>query len=393
MKLLLLLKKAIISSRMGVFFDERVRLVLSFIPLVHSKLSRNRPCFSPDSFVLFLHGGIGDALLVFPLIQRLSKEGNVVVFCESKILNLDFLLPNCVRLVEYDKNTLFGSRAQLRENITGQFPLFIQTSPIIELYFIRRMLGIKKAIGLISDFNNIRSIGFGSSPTFLHTESRVEMYNKIYGCVINNQPNGKTTQNHIDFEVSCESSEIKNLIQTRYVVLSAMKTSEWEMGKMPKIEYAKLADYLANIYGYQVIFVGDDKERGLVDDIVALCANSDKMHNISGQTNLKDLSCVLLNAQFVVSNDNGVSHFSSLLKVKTLVLFMFSDYKVYRWNHGNYAYLFNKFSECMPCVKLSRYPKDNYPVICRNNLMCNNSMTYHDIVNKLENLNWCIKKI
>jgi ADP-heptose:LPS heptosyltransferase len=386
---ILALKKKIISSSIGIFFDEKLRIFLSVIPFIHSIFSFKNSNFKPDCFIFFLHGGIGDALLVFPLIKKLSIAHNVIVFCEGKIINLGFLLPECISLIQYEKNQLFQSRKRLKQQINGKNPLFVQTSPIIEIYIIRWLLEISKAIGVISNFNSIRSIGFGSDVKILNTHSKIDMYEKIYQQIAKKFKGTKLIFNS-QFSISKLEGECIpiNGISKKYVVLSAMKTSEWKMGKMSSIEYAKLADFLAEKYGYQVVFVGDESERLLVDDIIKLCVNSTNMMNIAGRTGFRDLANVLSKAKFVISNDNGISHLASFLQLNVLVLFMFSDYKVYQWNYPGYAYLFNEISNCMPCVKQSQYPKDNYPVNCPNQLICNSSITAKSIICKIKNLGW-----
>ena len=386
---ILALKKKIISSDIGRFIDEKLRILLSSIPLIHSIISLKNDNFKPDCFILFLHGGIGDALLTFPLIQRLSITHNVVVFCEKKIIGLDFLLPESVNLVEYEKNQLFQSKRQLKQRINSKHPLFVQTSPIIEMYAVRWLLGISNAIGLISNFSSIRSIGFDSDIQPLNAQSKADTYEKIYQSIADKFIDKPSIFNpQLSINKLKEDYAFINEISQNYVVLSAMKTSEWQMGKMNKIEYAKLADYLAEKYGQQVVFVGDESEKLLVDNIIKLCKNNSHMINISGRSNLRELSSILLNAQFIISNDSGIAHLASFLQLKILVLFMFSDYKVYQWNHRDYAFMFNKISDCMPCVKQSQYPKDNYPVDCPHQLVCNTSITSQSIIHKIKELNW-----
>ena len=201
---LMYLKQKIISSRIGVFFDRHLRILLSFVPLIHSTLFSNKKQVKPDCFIFFLYGGYGDVILNFPLIFKFAKINKVVIFCEPKVLDLEFLLPGEVKLVSYNKQSIIRERKYLKENICGDVPLLIQTSPIIEVYIFRILLGIKHSIGLVLSFSEVRSIGF-KFPSFKPSKtSRIQIFDSIYKAYISSFCVSKNYNNERGINFSIE---------------------------------------------------------------------------------------------------------------------------------------------------------------------------------------------
>ena len=199
-----------------------------------------------------------------------------------------------------------------------------------------------------------------------------------------------------NFVVSGESSKLEvfpnidkfNLRSQKYIVISAAKSEQWKMGKMPINEYATLADNIVENFGKNIVFVGSKSETIYIDSIIEQTSNKSMMTNLAGQSSVEDLSLILNYSQFIVANDNGIAHLSGYLNLKVLVLFMFSDPKVYEWDTQNYEYIFEGIAPCMPCVSLNKHPIDNYPVLCPNNLKCNDSISAEKIIKKLTQLQW-----
>jgi ADP-heptose:LPS heptosyltransferase len=261
----------------------------------------------------------------------------------------------------------------------------VQTSPIIEIYFIKVLLKIPYAIGLLSDFKYIRSIGFNLRPTRVYSDNRIQAFDEIYIKIkkISSSTVWATSINYGD-EVVGRSRELG-----KYFILSAMKTSEWKMGRMPDFEYRLLAEFLIDKHDLNVIFVGDENEHLKLEAIISGSPFSDRMFNRAGKTTIEELSLLIKGAEFLIGNDNGISHLAAYLESKVLVLFMFSSPTVYTWsNRQNYRYIFNPIKKCMPCVGIPSAPKDNYPVRCRNNLACNSSITHKDVLIELRRVGW-----
>lgn len=382
---LLTIKKFVISSRVGIFLDATLRFCLSSIPLIHSLLARQKRVFKPRGFAFFLYGGIGDVIMTLDLINAVARHAKVYIFSDKKTANLRFLFPENVEVLIYDKSTFKRDILTFRSKL-GADIVFVQTSPVIEMYFVRQMLCIRHAAGILANYGTLRSQGLAGKAERVTGVAKQTVYEHIYRylCQIFVWSSGGEYIRREE-EVNCVGLE-----ESKYIVMSVMKTSYWGMGKMGDAEYLKIAEYYASEHGLKIVFVGDSMEKNSIEKIISGSRFSQQMINSAGATSLQELSDLLKGARFVISNDNGIAHLASYMRIKILVLFMFSDPEVYRWSGEFYHFLFYKKEKCMPCVGVNIFPKDNYPVICRNSLACNYSIQAEDIVSEINRLGWAL---
>lgn len=382
------MKKRVTSLRIGLLFDEALRSLLSFVPYFHSTFFSRKRVLVANHFIFFLYGGYGDAILTLELIHRIGRMGEIVIFVDKRLKNLEFLFPKKSIVVLYDKKTFIYDVKNL-QGYVRKSSVFIQTSPIIELYLFKILLKIPYSIGLLSDFKYIRSIGVSTRPSRVHSNNRIEQFNNIYEKLklLFANPQSDNELGYLHQSINKANGNFQEF--GKYLILSAMKTSEWEMGRMPDLEYRLIAELLIKKYNFNVVFVGDAAEKGKIDAIISGSDFSSRMINKAGTTTLQELAILMRGAEFIVGNDNGITHLAAYLNVKTLVLFMFSSPDVYSWgNRKGYEYLFKPIKKCMPCVGIPSSPRDNYPIRCKQNLVCNNSITHIDIILKLERMGW-----
>jgi ADP-heptose:LPS heptosyltransferase len=382
---LLAIKKFVISFRIGIFLDAILRFCLSALPLLHSIIARQKIAFKPKGFAFFLYGGIGDAIMILNLVNAVARHSKVYIFSDKKIINLRFLFPENAEILVYDKSEFKRDIPKFRSKL-GTDIVFVQTSPVIEIYLIRQVLGIKYAVGMLANYSALRCQGLRGKAERITDVSKQLIYGRIYLylCQIFSWPSIGEHNN--------SNKEIipADLDGSKYLVMSVTKTSYWGMGKMDNTEYLKIAEHYVTEHGFKIVFVGDYTERDGIERMISASRFSQQMINSAGTTSLKQLSDLLQGAKFVISNDNGIAHLASYVRVKILVLFMFSDPEVYRWSGEFYQFLFNKKKKCMPCVGVNIYPKDNYPVICRNSLACNFSIRAGDVISEIDRLGWAL---
>ena len=354
------------------------------IPLFHSLFAGRKREFKPKGFVFFLYGGIGDVIMMLDLVNAVARHSKVYIFADHKIASLRFLFPKNSEVLIYDKSAFRKDVPAFRAKL-GADIVFVQTSPVIEMYFVRQVLGIKHAAGMLANYGKLKSQCLKGKTERVTDVTKQAVYAQIYRylCQIFGWPS-KT-------EGTSQAGQVTRtgLADSEYLVMSVMKTSYWGMGKMKDAEYLTIAEHYVTEHGLKVVFVGDSTERDSVEKIILGSRFTEQMINKAGATSLQELSDLLQGARFVISNDNGISHLASYLSVRVLVLFMFSDPEVYRWSGDFYHFLFNKKTKCMPCVGVNKVARDNYPVKCNNNLACNYSITHVDIVNKIRDLGWC----
>lgn len=87
-------------------------------------------------------------------------------------------------------------------------------------------------------------------------------------------------------------------------------------------KFAAVGDALTQS-GYQVVITGTETERHLTEAVAA------NMHHpaldIAGKTDMPTVALLLANARLLISNDTGLSHIASALRVPSVILFNASD--------------------------------------------------------------------
>ena len=75
------------------------------------------------------------------------------------------------------------------------------------------------------------------------------------------------------------------------------------------------------------VLVGSKEDLPMIKNLIINKPKELNFKNLVGKTNLKDLIQIIKNANFVISNDNGIHHLSNYLNKKTLTFFTFSSYR------------------------------------------------------------------
>lgn len=117
----------------------------------------------------------------------------------------------------------------------------------------------------------------------------------------------------------------------------------------PVIRFAQLADKLIENLGARVLILGDEQEKQISEIIVSTMKH--KAVDLTGKTNLEELSAIINNLDLLIANDGGPLHIAVALNKKTISFFGPVDLRVY----GPYPpdesrhIVLNKTLNCAPC--------------------------------------------
>lgn len=89
--------------------------------------------------------------------------------------------------------------------------------------------------------------------------------------------------------------------------------------RWPAERFAKTADRLNELHGFQTVIVGTAGDKPLAEEVGRLMRSQAAV--IAGETSIAELKGVLGCARLVISNDTGTAHVSSALGVPTVVVF------------------------------------------------------------------------
>lgn len=109
-----------------------------------------------------------------------------------------------------------------------------------------------------------------------------------------------------------------------YVVIhpgSRSSTRQWHVKK-----FGQVADFLAK-QGLQLVVTGSKSEKTITQRLIQ--ATSAPVIDLTGQTSLGELACLLAQARLLIANDTGVSHIATALRVPSVILFTGSE--IARW--------------------------------------------------------------
>lgn len=110
--------------------------------------------------------------------------------------------------------------------------------------------------------------------------------------------------------------------------------------------YAQVCDYLIKTKGGNIIFVGDEQDKQIVQNIQEGMALPSV--NFCGRLTLLQLGELLKKASLVISSDSAPMHLASYLNCPVLAIFGPSDPQKYGpW--GEHNYYFRKNQNCLKC--------------------------------------------
>lgn len=370
----------------GTKLDRFFRLIINRLAPYYYKFSKKDNSVEEKFFIYICYGGLGDCVLAFPFLIKLSKLYKIIIFIDVKFKGIEILLNKNFEVKFYNKKFILKDLSHLKKK--NQNLILIQQSPILEFILFHTFLGKPPTIGFIYKQNQIAFEGFPLQKKETKEENKLLKYDFLLKNVLN-----VWNKNNIIFHSRKKFSPQKkincsNFPNIPYFILSPTKDANWSMGFLDYKVYANFIRKMILRTNLTPVIVGANSDQKIIENILNNLPSRCKLINLVGRTSIKELIGLLIDCEFVVANDNGVHHMSNFLNKKTLTLYNFSSHKVYNWRNENSKYIFKPFFDCMPCVGHENGPFDNYPFKCPWNVRCKNTISEEDIINKLSVLKW-----
>ena len=359
--------------------DKTLRFTFNQIYKYKNIFLQKKNVESFDNIVIFCYGGMGDNIITFPMITKLCQNFNVHVFIEDKFKELSILLPKNCYFYNYSKKNLFSTLLKFRRKKIPNL-LFIQQSPIFELFLFKMIMNVSATIGFLYSHRDINTLNLPQLSIKKNIINKVNGYEIIYEQImtlpkLNRKPAKQYKKNNI-FNIN------KNFdFNFKYFTVSVSKNSSWEMGSIEPEEYYKAIKEIYIRTKLVAVFLGTNEDSSKINEVLSLIPKKINFVNLVGKTNLVDLIGIVNKTEFTIANDNGIHHLSNFLEKKSITLFNFSSPLVYKWNNKNSLMVFKKKYRCMPCISKPNGPWDNVPFKCPYNIRCKNSLNAEDIIN------------
>jgi ADP-heptose:LPS heptosyltransferase len=367
------LKKIIIKNKFFREIDFFIRVIFSFFLELKFLFSYKEKITqeSNNIFLFILHGGMGDIVLILNLIDSAAKKNKVKIIIDESHKYITELTKNNynIEIIIIDKKNIIKSLKEIKnKNEDLSKYILIQTSPVLEIYFIKWVLGINYSAGLKYSFNMLYT--FKGERIRLNKINKNEIYTRMIEILFGITSNIKNNE---------ERNNKKNGI-----IIAPNKNKEFNNIEIDSKLFVELIQYLLN-KGHTVTLIGTDNDIENNNKISKYFLNSENYNDFTGRTTIAQLVDLIKKNSLLISLEGGVAHLASHLdEINVYVLYTFSDPDVYKWGSGNYYYYFNKKYACMPCIKFQKYPLDNYSIICNYQYRCKKSISTDTIIKDLE---------
>ena len=281
-----------------------------------------------EKIILVVNGGVGDFIMLWPLISRISEKYELLIFIRRPVvrkfisdmnLNLSLVtdktlhnLPNLVFLYSYGyedgnldllKNFKFSTHLgyvldNSMINLKGRYEKV--TQPIIYSNHVQNNLNLLNLIGIQSSFNlkdlQIKRI---SEPS---------------------------------------NEEIK-------IVLN-LKTKGYSRN-WPICRYIELLDNLNKHLTFKTILVGGPEDFDLASEFYHKCCDRLKIDNMVGKLNFHETAKIIAESKFFITGDSGLLHISgSFTNTRTIALFGPTNPVNYSWLYPNVTSISYNNSPC-----------------------------------------------
>lgn len=303
------------------------------------------------SALIIRPGGIGDAVLLLPMLQQLSllyPDAKIEVLAESRNAEV-FLWSQVVsRIWQYDRPLEFLRLFRQRYDLIIDTEQWYRLSAVVA-----RLLSSSRSIGFAT---NERSNLLTDPCPYSQDEYEAVMFVRLLA------PLGAHTP---DLPADCYGLPVlpqaEHVFKNPYVVIfpgASVAAKQW-----PAERFAEVASYCEEM-GFDVVVVGGKAEQ---DSSQVISRTLNRCHDLAGTTGLTESAAIVCGASLCISGDSGLLHVAQLKGVPTIALFGPSNHK--KWcRNDNLHVVVTAGSNCAPCSLFGTIPKCHHGFQCMQNI-------------------------
>jgi lipopolysaccharide heptosyltransferase II len=329
----------------------------------------SEPVRFPGSFLIIRPGGIGDAVMLAPVIHHLKKEyptTQITVLAERRNAGVFFLIPEVDQLYCYDKPAEFWQAVSKKYDVVIDTEQWHRLSAIVA-----RLVRTPVKIGFST---NERRRMFTHSLSYSHDEYEVSSFKHLLEPLTGLSEQSETTVPFLTISSTATASVEKMLVtlgDKPFVAIfpgASIPERRWGVDRFKAVA-AELEQK-----GYGVVVVGGGEDRPAGEVIVAGGGL-----NLAGQTSLAETAAILGQSQLLISGDSGILHIAVGLNVPTVSLF--GPGRALKWApRGERHIVINKNLPCSPCTIFGTTPP------CPNKTRCMSDISVDEVVNAVTTL-------
>jgi ADP-heptose:LPS heptosyltransferase len=139
--------------------------------------------------------------------------------------------------------------------------------------------------------------------------------------------------------------------------------------------FAELADGLVEKLGAKIVLLGVNSEKELAEKIISYSTYREKIIDLTGKTNIDQLTALVARCSYLITNDTGTMHVAAALGTTIIGLFFAHahPYETAPYSPGHL--IFQARIPCAPC---------SYGVVC-NNVICIHKVNSEHLLLMIEN--------
>ena len=181
-------------------------------------------------------------------------------------------------------------------------------------------------------------------------------------------------ENLTDF--SSDEGELSSLSKSGDdLVIGFQIGSSLENRRWSTASFAKLADLLVEKLNARILLFGVASESKSAAEMIQLTNNKDRVTDLTGKTDLKQLTGLLKDCDYLVTNDTGTMHLAAALNTKIIGLFFAHAHPFETAPFSSGHLIFQARISCAPC---------SYGVHC-SNIVCIEKVLPEHILTFVEN--------
>ncbi|MBI2507542.1 glycosyltransferase family 9 protein [Candidatus Woesearchaeota archaeon] len=174
---------------------------------------------------------------------------------------------------------------------------------------------------------------------------------------------------------------IKKILQENEVsdkaLIIVLHTVSWTHPTWLKERFAELSDKLVERYKAKIIFVGTEKEKYFIEEIMLLMKS--KSLNLAGKTSIQELFALIKRAKLVIGIDSASTNIAAAFKTPVIALFGAGDKTIWSPFSKN-SISIQKDEVCTACMKSECKYKNH------RHLECMKAITVEEVLNAVKNL-------
>ncbi|MFA5286982.1 MAG: lipopolysaccharide heptosyltransferase II [Candidatus Omnitrophota bacterium] len=269
---------------------------------------------------------IGDVLLSTPVIKAVREkypQAFIAVMVSSYAKDIVEGNPYLDEVIIYDKagkhKSWLRSIKFARNLDKKRFDLAIILHPTNRAHLLTFLAGIPKRVGYD------RKLGFLLTDRFAHTKERGEKHELEYNLDLLRDLEIRAEDKNLFMPIKKESEEWANDFFKREGIkaddklLAINPAASCPSKVWPPERFAKVADKLAQKYGFKILLVSSSKDLLIAQCVIKNMRSS--VISLAGKTSLSQLASLLKRCSFFISNDSGPVHIASSVGTPVISIF------------------------------------------------------------------------